>query len=56
MAKKKVRGTLLELKIAESNLEAKIREFESLKYRHAEVATERDFLRKIVANLSEWRR
>lgn len=56
MKSKKVGGVTLKLQIAESNLSAKNDELQRLKDKHADIVSERDFLRKIVGNLSDHRR
>ena len=53
MINKKVGGVRLKLGISESNLGAKISELEKIKDKLSDVTTERDFLRKIVMNLSD---
>ena len=53
MINKKVGGVRLKLGISESNLGAKISELEKVKDKLSDVTTERDFLRKIVMNLSD---
>lgn len=56
MTKRAVGGVALRLQIAESNLAAKVAELHQVKDKLADVTTERDFLRKIVSNLSESKR
>lgn len=53
---RKVGGVVLKLKIAESNLGAKMLELDAVKNKLSETSNERDFLRKVVANLSEQKR
>ena len=55
MKPNKVGGMALKLQIAESNLGAKIAELGKVKDKLSDITTERDFLRKIVLNLSERR-
>jgi hypothetical protein len=52
----KVGGLRLKLQIAEKTLGAKLDELGAVKDKLADVTTERDFLRKILSNLSEYRR
>ena len=51
----KIGGLKLKLAISESNLTARVNELEETKRKLYEVINERDFLRKVVLNLSERR-